>query len=959
MTIVRYIKPLAVFFFLLAYAMLGAQGWENTYGGITSDVANDLIQTADNGWLMVGSSSSFGVGDQDVYLVKTDVDGTEQWHRSFGSANIDNGSAIDLLSDGTILIAGNSESATGSTHGMIWKRNALGDSLWSFKTPQDSTSLIDIAQTPDGNIVAVGSKMINTIESRIFIVKIDENGQLIAEKTLEANDIEKAFELLVISDTSFLIAGYSHDDPNSGSIDAYLAKINSALSVEWEAYYGDSLNEEQALSITHSLNGGYYLGGFSDDGNIADEAMWLLEVDVNGTYIFDTIIQIEGQERCRAITQLADSTLLLAGEINGVNDNVNGILVKTSSTGNTFWSKSYGGLNTDVLTSIELFNDNIFLSGTTASFGAGGFDTWFLRTDLNGNSLTHVLNGNIYDDLNFNCLPSTNELGIEDWLVKIVGPKTFYASTDTNGYYEASVEQGDYTVSLITPNPYWEPCTNDFSISFAVGIDTIQVDFPVQRISTCPFMTVDISTPFLRRCFQNTYVVKYCNSGTDTATNSVINIELDDFLTIDSSEVTLTSVAGTNQFEFTVGTLAPFECGSFRVYTTVDCNTTVLGQTHCNIAKITPDTFCVAPDPSWDGSSLELNGFCNGDSVFINVTNTGPLAMTDASAFIIIEDHLLTRQVPIKLGGNQDTTIVIEAQGQTIRAEVEQSTGHPGNSQPAIAIEGCNGNPFSLGFVTQYPQDDGDNFVEIDCQENIGAYDPNDKRGYPKGYGTEKYIENDTELEYLIRFQNTGTDTAFTVVIRDTLRTELNPSTIKPGTSSHPYDFEIYENGVIRFTFDQILLVDSFTNEPGSHGFVKFKITPTPDLNPNTSIHNSADIYFDFNPPVITNQTTHIVGANFIQIDTTSSIFNPNLPQVAITIVPNPFSQKTRIELNGSNSINHQIQVFNALGRLVKTEKFIGNKLFFDKENLPEGVYFFNIKNDQNQLISTGKMMLQ
>jgi len=957
MTIVRYIKPLAVFFFLLAYAMLGAQGWENTYGGSTSDVANDLTQTADNGWLMVGSSSSFGAGDRDVYLVKTDVDGTEQWHRSFGSADEDLGNAIELLSDGTMLIAGNTESVTGNTHGMIWKRNALGDSLWSFKTPQDSVSFIDIGQTADGNIVAVGSRMINSIESRIFILKTDENGQFIEQKTLEADDIEKAFELLVLPDTSILIAGYSHDDSSSSSLDAYLAKINNSLDVDWENYYGDSLNEEQALSITTSLNGGYYLGGFSDDGTVADQTMWLLEVDANGNHIFDKTIAIEGKEICRAITQLPDSSLLLAGEITGLGGNVNGILIKTDSEGNnTSIDKSYGGIATDVLTSVEIFNNNIFLSGTTASFGAGGFDAWLIRADSTGNSLTHVLNGNVYDDLNFNCLLESTESGIEDWIIEIVGQKTFYANTDANGYYEASVEQGDYTVNLIVPNPYWEPCTNGLTITFAPGNDTIPVDFPVQRIASCPFMTVDISTPFLRRCFQNTYVVQYCNSGTDTATNSVINIELDDFLTIDSSEVAL-NMLGNNQFEFTAGTLAPFDCGSFRIYTTVDCNTTALGQTHCNIAKITPDTFCIAPDPSWDGSSLDLSGFCNGDSVFINVTNTGPLAMTDVRSFIIIEDQLLTRQVPIKLDGNQDTTIVIKAQGQTIRAEVEQSTGHPGNSQPAIAIEGCNGNPFSLGFVTQYPQDDGDNFVEIDCQENIGAYDPNDKRGFPKGYGTEKYIENDTELEYLIRFQNTGTDTAFTVVIRDTLRAELNPSTLKPGTSSHPYDFEIYENGVIRFTFDDILLVDSFTNEPGSHGFVKFKIIPTPGLPFNTQIHNSADIYFDFNAPVITNQTTHTISGNFI--DTLSSIFNPNLPQVAITIAPNPFSQKTQIELKGSNSINHQFQVFNALGKLVKTQSFIGSKFFFDKENLPKGIYFFNIKNNQNQLISTGKMVLQ
>ena len=954
MTIVRYIKPLAVFYFLLAYAMLNAQGWEKIYGGITSDVANDLVQTADNGWLMVGYSSSFGAGDQDVYLVKTDVDGTEQWHRSFGSTNIDNGNAIALLSDGSMLIAGNTESATGNTIGMIWKRNALGDSIWSYKTNQDSVTLNDIAQTPDGSIVAIGNKTNTSIGNRIFILIIDENGQSRSERILSANDTESASELLVLPDNSFLITGYSHDDPASSSLDAYLAKADTKDSLHWEKWYGDPMNEEQALCITTSKEGNHYIGGFSNENGL--DRMWMIEVDSVGIEINQRTILIEGKEKCRAITQLADSSIVLAGEIIGVGGNLNGIFVKTDSIeSSTFSRKNYGGLNLDILTSVQVFSDNIFLSGTSGSFGQSGLDAWLIRTDLDGNSLTHLLHGNVYDDLNLNCLAEMNEPGIEDWIIEIVGQKTYYANTDANGYYEASVEAGDYTVNLITPNPYWEPCTNGFNISFSNTVDSLPVDFPVQRISNCPFMTVDLSTPFLRRCFQNTYTVKYCNTGTQTATNAVMNIEFDDFLIIDSSEVTLTPI-GTNQYEFTVGTLAPFECGSFKVHTTVDCNSTVLGQTHCSAAKITPDTFCIAPDPTWDGSSLELSGYCDGDSVFINVTNTGPLAMTSSSSFIIIEDQLLAKQIPVKLGGNGDTTIVIKAEGQTIRCEIEQSTGHPGNSQPAIAIEGCNGNPFSLGYITQFPQDDGDNFVEIDCQENIGAYDPNDKRGFPKGYGTEKFIENDTELEYLIRFQNTGTDTAFTVVIRDTLRAELNPSTLKPGTSSHPYDFEIYENGVIKFTFDDILLVDSFTNEPGSHGFVKFKITPQEGLDEGTSIHNSADIYFDFNPPVITNQTTHVIGYNFI--DTLSSIYNPNFPQIAVTIAPNPFSETTQIELKGSTSTNHQFQIFNAIGNLIKEESFFGNKFLFEKGNLSRGIYFFNIKNDQNQFISSGKMVL-
>ena len=951
MNLKRYIKPLAVFYFVLAYAVLCAQGWEKTYGGTLNDVANDLIQTSDNGWLMVGSSASFGGSDRDVYLIKTDVDGTEQWHRSFGTAMIEDvGNAAALQADGSIIIAG----ASGNTEakkGMIWKRDALGNSIWSYETPEDSITLRDIAISSDNSIVAVGSE-----GDRIFIIKLNENGSLVWDSTLVANDIENGLALEMLSDNSFVIAGYTHS--NASSIDAYLAKFDTNGTLVWQKPFGKENKDELAQCITTSQNGGFFLAGFSEGETIDDEIIWLSEVDSNGDSIYSTTITIEKSERARAITQLPDGNLLIAGDIDTFLNDFNGFLLKYDTSNDSLhWTRSFGGLSRDYLYNILHFDNHIYLSGTTQSFGAGNFDSWLIKADNEGRSLTNVLEGNVFEDANLDCLFDSNETGIENWLIEIRGNRLFYTNPNSDGYYNVNVEEGNYEVRLHIPNPYWQPCENDVLISFS-GADSVEVNFALQPTTSCPYLTVDLSTPFLRRCFPNAYTVNYCNSGTQTASNATLTVEFDSFLNIDSSEVNLTPL-GNNQFEFQIGDLAPFECGSFRIYTTVDCNSTVLGQTHCNIARITPDTFCLQPDPNWDGSSLEVSAFCDGDSVRINVTNTAPTAMTAASSFIIIEDEILTRVGPVILGGNGDTTFVLDVNGETIRFEVDQPPGHPGNSMPSIAIEGCGANPFSLGFITQFPQDDGDNFVEIDCQENIGAYDPNDKRGFPKGYGTEKLIENDTEIEYIIRFQNTGTDTAFTVVIRDTLKQELDPESLKLGTSSHPYEFEIYDNGVLKFTFNDILLVDSFTNEPASHGFVKFKIKPDFPLHDGTPILNSADIYFDFNPPITTNQSLHRIGSNFIKVDTTSSVYNAFFPNVSIEIAPNPFTDQTQITLKGIDPDEYQFQLYNAFGKMVDQQKFTGSQFYFKRHLLPKGVYFFSIKTEQHQWIASGKIVLQ
>ncbi|MBK8497767.1 MAG: T9SS type A sorting domain-containing protein [Flavobacteriales bacterium] len=134
-----------------------------------------------------------------------------------------------------------------------------------------------------------------------------------------------------------------------------------------------------------------------------------------------------------------------------------------------------------------------------------------------------------------------------------------------------------------------------------------------------------------------------------------------------------------------------------------------------------------------------------------------------------------------------------------------------------------------------------------------GAYDPNDKLAYTSSGSTELWqINQDEWIDYTIRFQNTGTDTAFHVVITDTLPAYLDPATLIIGAASHNFTWELRDAGTLKFYFPNILLPDSNVNEPHSHGFVGFRIRPSQPLVPGTTIENIANIYFDFNPPVIT-----------------------------------------------------------------------------------------------------------
>ena len=142
---------------------------------------------------------------------------------------------------------------------------------------------------------------------------------------------------------------------------------------------------------------------------------------------------------------------------------------------------------------------------------------------------------------------------------------------------------------------------------------------------------------------------------------------------------------------------------------------------------------------------------------------------------------------------------------------------------------------------------DPGNNSDVDDSEVVGSYDPNDKAVLPEGD-----IPVDQPLTYRIRFQNVGTAEAIDIVVRDTLDSQLDMTTLDITAASHPFDLEIAGREII-WRFPNIDLPDSTSDEPGSHGSVEFVALPRSTLEPGAVIQNRAGIYFDFNPVVLTN----------------------------------------------------------------------------------------------------------
>ncbi|MBL0044609.1 MAG: T9SS type A sorting domain-containing protein [Flavobacteriales bacterium] len=210
-----------------------------------------------------------------------------------------------------------------------------------------------------------------------------------------------------------------------------------------------------------------------------------------------------------------------------------------------------------------------------------------------------------------------------------------------------------------------------------------------------------------------------------------------------------------------------------------------------------------------------------------------------------------------------------------------------------------------------------------------GSYDPNDKIARTStGWSDSQYfLDQDSWIDYTIRFQNTGTDTAFTVVITDTLEADLDMSIFEMGASSHPVEVTFRAGRLVKWTFNNILLPDSNVNEAASHGLVSFRIKPVLPLLPGTLISNTANIYFDFNEPVITEPS--VLVAEF-------STGVQRLEKGQFRLQPNPTNDQLFISSDGGIDA---VTVLAADGREMMRRSLRSSNTSIDVSALRSGAY--------------------
>ncbi|MEM1328442.1 MAG: T9SS type A sorting domain-containing protein [Bacteroidota bacterium] len=970
----KYTLTHVLFLLLFFTTSLSAQGWKRTIGGNADDPGEAIIQMEDEGYLLVGHGESFGdSGDRDVYVVRYDLNGNVQWTQFYdeGMEEFVHDAVANEQSD--VFIVGTfQENRSEEPNAYLLKINTFGEAQWSksYGAAGDDHFYSIVAANDGGYVMAGYSDSYGRGDRDMFIVKVDEDGNTIWRKNYGSDLDEEANAVTAVSD-GYVMAGYVEFDNRNR--DYYVVKVNEDGGLVWSRTFGDRFEYEEALDILSNEEDELWIGG--NQGTVGP--IHLMKTNAEGVLEWEREYETEFVEAQFSQMAATEDGILLSGTVAVTATDNNIYLLKVDNNGNFRWENHFGDVERsefsyDVTATMD---GGVAIVGGSAVFAdviaQGPLDDFVLiKTDGLGNIESNRLEGRVFYDVDEDGTFSEGDVALADWPVKITntqtdGDRVFYTSSDQTGSYNITVGTGRYTTTVLNQNEdYWTLTRNNIPNFFSTTYDTISmIDFPVTADLFCPYVEVGVSAPSLSICNDVNYNVSYCNIGTAQSGIFDVEVKLDEALTLIEAELPFTQQEdGTYIFE--VDNLVLGECGTFSINASVACEGYVVGQSHQVRASVNESLACLEPDPDWDMASIKVEGRCTDEgNVEFVVSNQGDGNMRAARNYTVGLEDLIGFSAPYQLDSERDTIISREARGVTTRIIVEQAEGHPGRSFPTVAVEGCGAEDANVtvqtGFVTMFPEDDADPFVGIDVQENTTDATGNILSAQPKGYREQQFIERGRDISYHIQFQNLGDQPLRHVVIRDTLPEELDIASIQIEASSHAYTYEIYEDRILRFTFDKLELPNVNEDATASKGFIKFRVRQNPGLEKGTIITNRALISSNFSKPVLTNPVRHTIGGellDFVEVGTVSTD-DPVLEGLTVQVTPNPFVENTTFILDGWNAAA-QLEIMDASGRLLRTETFQNNQLYFNRGDLSTGIYFYRISND-SQLLSTGKMVIQ
>jgi hypothetical protein len=291
--------------------------------------------TTDGGYILGGLTWSTSAGQSDFWLIKTDANGNEVWSRTFGREEEDEAYSVQQTTDGGYVLAGFTRS--------------FG------------------AGSPDA-----------------WLVKTDANGNEIWNRTYGGTGNDRAFSLATTVDGGYVLAGWTTSS-GAGGFDAWLIKADANGNEVWSQTFGSD-TEEGVFSVQPTLDGGFVLAGDFYLGEARGRDAWLIKTDADGNEVWSRTFGGENDDHAMAVHPTPDGGYVLAGDSSSFGaEDWDAWLVKADSNGNELWQRAFGGSDWEGGNSVQPTADGGYiLSGYTESFGAGSSDAWLVKTNADG-----------------------------------------------------------------------------------------------------------------------------------------------------------------------------------------------------------------------------------------------------------------------------------------------------------------------------------------------------------------------------------------------------------------------------------------------------------------------------------------------------------------------------------------------------------------------------------------------
>jgi len=257
--------------------------WTKTIGGPESEEGNSLIQTPDGGYVIAGSTRSFGAGEADVYVVKLDAKGNLQWTKTIGGLNRDWSSSLIQTSDGGYAIAGHTESfGAGEADVYVVKLDAKGNLQWTKTIGGKYTDAgLSLIQTSDGGYAIAGhTESFGAGRGDVYVVKLDANGNFQWTKTIGELYSEEGYSLIQTSDGGYAIAGATKSF-GAGGEDVYVVKLDANGNLQWSKTIGGK-SDEKGYSLIQTSDGGYVIAGYTKSFGAGETDVYVIKLDKNG-----------------------------------------------------------------------------------------------------------------------------------------------------------------------------------------------------------------------------------------------------------------------------------------------------------------------------------------------------------------------------------------------------------------------------------------------------------------------------------------------------------------------------------------------------------------------------------------------------------------------------------------------------------------------------------------------------